>query len=366
MKSVKELKDLSGKVVLVRVDFNIENIHDALRLERSVPTISYLLGQGAVVLLISHRGRPNGNVVPALSMEFAIPFLQERVSKSTSFIANFDFETIKKDLASAVPGSLWLLENIRFLAKEETLNAELAKKLASLGHYYVNDCFAVDHHPATSITLLPEHLPAYSGLLVEEEVLQLGKLLHASDHPFVVVIGGGKAADKFAMMHHLYDKADIFLVGGILANTFFKARGDDMHASIVDDNILPEVKKYLNDPKIVLPTDWITNEDGKILDLGPNSAADFAQKIAGAKLVVWNGPMGYFEDHRYRAGSLAIAEAIAKSSAFSVVGGGETTQFILESKMEHQFGFLSTGGGAMLAFLSGKHLPGLEALEAKY
>jgi 3-phosphoglycerate kinase len=363
MHSIKELKDLSGKVVLVRVDFNIENIHDALRLERSVPTISYLIEQGAVVLLMSHRGRPNGNVVPALSMEFVLPFLKERISKSVNFVPNFDFDSLKKELSSAVPGSLWLLENIRFLPQEEACDMEFAKRLASLGQYYVNDAFAVNHHPATSITLLPTVMKSYVGLLVEEEMKQLSRVLHATEHPFVVVIGGGKAADKFAMLRHLYDKVDLFLVGGILANTFFKARGDAMHASVTDDSILPEVKKYLGDSKIILPTDWISGDDGKILDLGPESAATFAKSIAGAKLVIWNGPMGYFEDPRYRAGSLAIAEAIVGGKAFSVVGGGETTQFILESKMEHKFGFLSTGGGAMLAYLSGKKLPGLEALE---
>ncbi len=363
MKSVRELTNISGKVVLVRVDFNIENIHDALRLDRSVPTISYLLGQGAVVLLISHRGRPKGQVVPALSMRFALPFLKEKISKAVTFVEQLDFDRLKKDLTAAAPGSLWLLENIRFLPQEEACDPEFAKKLAALGDYYVDDAFAVAHHPATSMTLLPQLLPSYGGLLVEQEVEHLSKALQATAHPFVVVIGGGKAEDKFAMLEYLYDKVDQFLVGGILANTFFKARGDEMHASSIDDSILLRVKKYLNDPKIILPTDWVTGDDGKILDLGAQSAIAFAKVIAGAKLVVWSGPLGYFEDQRYRAGSLAIAEAIVASNAFSIVGGGETTQFILESKMENQFGFLSTGGGAMLDFLSGKKLPGLEALE---
>lgn len=364
MKSVRELNNVAGKVVLVRADFNVESAQDAFKLERSLPTIQYLKQQQAIVLLMSHRGRPEGKTVPELSLDFVLPFLRQYVSQHVDLIPHGDMGAIKQRLAAAQPGSVFVLENIRFLPGEEKNDAQLATELASLGQYYVNDAFAVDHHGAVSVSELPKLLPAYAGLLVEEEVTHLSRVMKTSEQPLVVIIGGGgKAGEKFAVIENLYARTTTFLIGGVMANTFLKARGIAIGASQTDETIAASVQKYLHDPKILLPTDWVSNEQGMIMDVGTRTATAFASAVSGAKTVIWNGPLGKFEDPQYRAGSRVLAQAIAQSGAFSVVGGGETTQFLLEEKLEKQFGFLSTGGGAMLAYLAGKPMPGLDALE---
>jgi phosphoglycerate kinase len=363
MRSIREASGLSGKTVLVRVDFNVENAVDTLRLERSLPTMRFLKEQGARVLLISHRGRPAGKVVPELSLDFALPFLKEQLQQEVPLLTGFDFPALKVQLSGVAPGSVAMLENIRFAAGEEAKDPAFAAGLASLGDVYVNDCFAVDHHASVSVSVLPSLLPAYAGLLVEEELGHLSRVMQSPAQPLAVVVGGGKADDKFDVIENLYGATQTFLVGGVLANTFLKARGEAIDGSSVDDALLERVRKYLDDPKIVLPLDWVKAEDGRIADVGPQTAQRFSALLQGAKTVIWNGPLGIFEQPHFRKGTRAVADAISQSGAFSVVGGGETTQFILEEKMQDKFSFLSTGGGAMLAFLAGKKLPGLEALK---
>lgn len=364
MRSIKEANDLVGKTVLMRVDFNVEVAEDALKLEKSLPTINYLLGQKVKLVLMSHRGRPAGEVKPELSLDFVLPFLREKASPSVAFLSDFNFPKIKEQIAAAPAGSLFLLENIRFAAGEESEDAAFAQGLASLGEIYVNDAFAVNHHASVSVSDLAKLLPAYAGFLVAEEVQHLSKVLSDSSLPMVVIIGGGaKAGEKFAVIKNLYAHATTFLIGGVMANTFCKARGVDMGDSQIDYTITEDVAEYLNDPKIVLPTDFVFDEKMRAFDLGPESAKKYTEIIATAKTVIWNGTMGMFEDPKYRAGSLAVAQAIAASGAFSVVGGGETTEFILEEKMQDKFSFLSTGGGAMLAYLAGKPMPGLEGIK---
>ena len=364
MRSIREVPDLAGKTVLMRVDFNLESADDALKLEKSLPTIKYLLDKNVKLVLVSHRGRPAGKVVPELSLDFALPFLRERVSPQATLFQNFDFSDIGAQVVAAPAGSLFVLENIRFAPGEEAEDAEFAKGLASLGDIYVNDAFAVDHHASVSVSGLAKLLPAYAGFLVEDEVKHLSRVLTEAEQPMVVIIGGGaKAGEKFAVIKNLYDRASVFLIGGVMANTFLKARGADMGNSQTDDTITADVANYLHDPKIVVPTDFVFDEKKRALDLGPESAKQYAQVIASAKTVIWNGTMGMFEDPKYRDGSLAIAQAIAGSGAFSVLGGGETTQFILQEKMADKFSFLSTGGGAMLAYLAGKPMPGLDAIK---
>lgn len=363
MRSIKEAKDLAGKTVLMRVDFNLETADDALRLEKSLPTIKYLLNEKVKLVLMSHRGRPAGKVVPELSLDFALPFLRENVSPQVTLLTDWDFVAIRSEIAAAPSGSLFVLENIRFAPGEEANDTEFAQGLASLGDIYVNDAFATDHHASVSVSGLAKLLPSYAGFLVEEEVGHLSHVMTKAEKPLVVIIGGGaKAGEKFAVIKKLYDQADVFLIGGVMANTFLKARGVDMGSSQIDETITTEVTEYLHDPKILLPTDFVFDEKKRALDLGPESAKQYAEVIASAKTIIWNGTMGMFEDARYRAGSLAIAKAIIASGAFSVVGGGETTEFILEEKLSKDFSFLSTGGGAMLAFLAGKPMPGIEAL----
>ncbi len=369
IRSVESLKNLAGKTVLLRVDFNVETPRDALRLTRSLPTIKYLLGQRARVVLISHRGRPEGSVTPELSLKILLPFLRRRASQSIFLFDHFNFGHIRAQVAASRPGSLFMLENIRFLSGEENENAAarrtLAAQLASLGDYYVNDAFAVCHRAGASITELPQLLPCYAGFIVQEEVEKLSMVLRKPKQPLVVIVGGGKAKDKFAVINNLHRKADHFLVGGVLANTFLKMRGVDVGYSAIDASLAQDVKRSLKDKKITLPVDWIIGDTGKISDIGSLTATAFSEIIRSAKTIVWNGPMGIFENPRYRAGSLAIAKAIAKSKAFSIIGGGETTQFIDQSRMADKFDFLSTGGGAMLELLAGKKLPGIEALKRK-
>jgi len=230
-----------------------------------------------------------------------------------------------------------------------------------LGDIYVNDAFG-SWHPGASVTELPKLLPAYAGLLMEAELEHLNHVMDGAPTPRIVILGGGKAADKFSVIKNLYDRTDAFLIGGILANTFLKARGMDVGSSVIDEEIVEQVNSFSSDAKIILPIDFIKDAEGKILDIGPESRKLFSEHVAVSKTVIWNGPLGYFEDPAFRAGSERIAKVIADTSNCAVVGGGETTQLILEMGMSNAFTWLSTGGGAMLAFLAGKRLAGLEAL----
>lgn len=361
MKLIKSVKNLKGKIVLLRSDLNVESDKDALKLQEAVPTIKHLIKNKAITIVMSHRGRPK-HIDPKLSLTFALPFFKKYVSKDTRFLPAFNFSSIREELRDAKPGSVFLLENVRFHPGEDKEDEAFSYDLASLGDIYVYDAFA-SWRPGASVTVLPKLLPAYAGLLVEKEVKHLSKVMNNPKSPLVVIMGGGaKAIDKFDVIRHLHTKASAFLLGGIIANTFLKAKGVDINGSIIEPALIEPVKDFLHDKKIYLPHDWISDREGKIGDLGPLSAASYQEVIKTAGTVIWNGPMGIFEDKRYRAGSLAIAKAIVKSSAFSVIGGGETTQFILQSKLANKIDFLSTGGGAMLAYLAGKKMPALEAL----
>lgn len=361
------MPNVHGKTVLVRVDFNVETARDSLRLERSLKTIKHLLAARARVVLLSHRGRPEGGIVPELSLRCLMPFLKRRASQSIFLFDHFNFDHIRAQVSAARPGSLFMLENIRFRSGEESddllARKKLAEQLASLGDYYVNDAFAVCHRAGASITELPKLLPSYAGFLVSEEVAQLSQVLKKPKKPLVIIVGGGKASDKFAVIKNMYAQADRFLVGGVLANTFFREKGIDTGYSAIDSKIAPAVRKMLNDKKIILPVDWMTERRGKICDIGPLASKQFEEVIKNAKTIIWNGPPGIFEDADCRTGTAGIARAIIKSKAFSVVGGGETTQYLSQARLVDKFNFVSTGGGAMLDFLAGKKLPGLEVLK---
>ena len=366
MHMLREAGSLRGKVVLLRVDFNVEGTADALRLERSLPTLAALHRRGAITVIISHRGRPGGTSVPVLSLRFAVPFLEKRVTPRVFFIEHAARAHLADHIKAARPGDILLLENIRFVPEEESSRLadrlRLAHQLAAAADIYINDAFAVAHRDGASITELPRLLPSYAGLLIEKELAHLDRLLHHPPKPLVVVIAGGKAADKFEMLKNLHSHASMFLVGGVLANTFLAARGERVVTSSIDESLIMEVRRFAHDKKIITPIDFVKNSHGRILDVGPKTVALFSEHIHTARTIIWNGPLGFFEDSRYRSGTAGIASSIAHARAFSVVGGGETTQFLLEERLDAEFGFLSTGGGAMLAYLAGKKLPGLEAL----
>lgn len=312
MKPVQKLKNLRGKRVLVRVDFNVESEEDALRLTKSLPTIQYLRKQGAIVLLVSHRGKPKGKVVPELSLRFAARFLKRHIA-ATVFLSGSDIMAHQKKIATAKNGTVFLFENIRFLKEEEACNPAFAKKLAGYADYYVNDAFAVSHRKGASLTLLPKLLPAYAGILLQEEIAQLSRLMKKPKHPFVVILAGGKASDKFSVIEKLYDVADQFLIGGVLANTFFAAQGMPVDGSVVDKDLLDKVGDYFNDEKISLPLDWLSDENGKIVDIGEMTRGYYRAAIEDAKTVVWSGPLGIFEEARSREGSASIARAVAEN-----------------------------------------------------
>jgi phosphoglycerate kinase len=355
-------KDLSKEVVLVRVDFNVEPTGDSLRLRSALPTVKYLLDKNARVVLLSHKGRPAG-CDESLTLRDAGVEFGRILGRPVQFLTGFDFQNLKREIQKSSSGTVMLLENLRFNPGEEKNDRGFANQLASLGTMFVNDAFAVSHRANASVAAITEFLPSYAGLRFSEEITILARVMKRPAHPLIIIIGGAKAADKLGMIDYFWEKADWFILGGGPANTVLKAKGVDIQSSIHDADNLEFAKKLARSEKMLTPHDWISG-DRKILDIGPSSVRRFGQLIAEAKTIIWNGPMGQFEDPRYRAGSAGIAAAIAKSGAFSVVGGGETVELITELGLEKKFSFLSTGGGAMLQFLAGKKLPGLEALNS--
>lgn len=318
---------------LVRVDFNVESARDALRLEASLPTIKQLLDKkGARIVILSHRGRPNGRNKVGLSLREFLPFLRRHLRQKVVFL---------KDIPAKLPtGRIFLLENLRFWPGEEKNDLQFAKKLAHLGDRYINNAFAVSHRKNASITQLPKLLPASMGLLLEKEIKVLSKIMKKPKRPLVLIFGGSKIEDKLPVIKYLLPKTNKVLLG----------------SSILNNSKLP------NSSKLVKPIDWI-GEEKWAYDIGPLTVIKYKEIIQKAKTVIWNGPVGNFENPKYAAGSIAIAHIIADSRAFSVIGGGETTQLIRHLGLERKIGFLSTGGGAMLELLSGKKLPGIEALQ---
>ncbi len=344
MKFLKDLakKNLTGKVCLLRVDFNVESTKDALRLEASLPTMKWLLAKGARLVILSHRGRPRvsskysvlsiKDFDAELSLEPFARFLEKNLKEKVEFLS---------DIPGNLPsGKVILLENLRFWPEEERDDVKFAHRLASLGDFYVNDAFAVCHRKNSSVTQLPKLLPSYAGLLLEKEIKTLSAAMKNPKKPLVLIFGGAKVVDKLPVIKNLLNKATKVLIGSSALN---------------NPDQLPE------SDKIVKPIDWV-KKDNLALDIGPLTAELFIKEIKKAKTIIWNGPVGKFEDKKYLVGSRALAKAVAASKAFSIVGGGETTQLILELGLRKKIGFLSTGGGAMLELLAGVKLPGIEVL----
>ena len=325
-------KEISGKVAILRTDLNIQGIEDAYRLEAALPTIQFLLKRRVRVIVISHRGRPNGRD-SNLSLNLVVPFLEKRLRKIPVFF---------RDIPEVLPeGSLFLIENLRFWAGEETGNEEFVKKLASLADFYVNDAFAASHRSDASITKLPKFLPAYGGLLLEKEIVTLSRVMKSPQKPLILIFGGLKIGEKISVIKHFLKKAKAVLL-----------RSSSLNIRLLS----------LKSKKILKPVDWV-GANGSVLDIGKETVEKYLDVIKKAKTIIWNGPVGKFEDSQYAAGSVAVANAVARSKAFSVIGGGETTQLVSRLGLLKKFSFVSTGGGAMLKFLAGHELPGLTALE---
>ncbi|MDP3880660.1 MAG: phosphoglycerate kinase [bacterium] len=365
MKYLKNLRNFEGKIALVRSSLNVEDIKNSLRLEKSLDTLNFLKKGGAKIIIIGHRGRPHGHVSKDFTLLHLMPFFKKNLTRSIHFFDHFNPRAIRAKVKKSKNGSVFLLENIRFNIGEEKNDKTFAHQLAGLGDFYVNDDFSTSHREHASIAAITKHLPGFAGLALEKEIEELDGVMKRPKKPLVVILAGGKAFDKFSVVEHLYDKAGKFLIGGVIANTILVAKGEDVANSVVDHKLLPSLKeKHLRMRKLILPSDFI-KEKNKILDIGPKSQGEFARHIKGAGTVIWAGPMGFFENPLYRGGSEAVAKAIAKSNAYSIIGGGETSSLIVDMKLENKVNFLSTGGGAMLAYLAGKPMPGITALEKR-
>jgi phosphoglycerate kinase len=380
--------DLSGKRALVRVDFNVPLkdgvIGDDTRIRGAIPTIQHLLGAGASVVLMSHLGRPKG-VDPSQSLKPVVARLSELVGKPVAFANDCVGPEVEAQAAALKPGELLLLENLRFHKAEEKNDPEFAKQLARLGDVYVLDAFGSAHRAHASVEAVTHFLPAAAGLLMQKEIDFLGKVISAPERPLVAIIGGAKISDKLPVINNLIDKVDKLLIGGGMANTFLKAQGYELGASLVEDESLDAARELLAccSGKLMLPVDVViadkfapdaetaTVSIGKItpgwmaLDIGPHTQEHYRKALEDAKMIVWNGPMGVFEMPKFAAGTNAVAQAVAAADAISVIGGGDSVAAIEQAGLADQVSHISTGGGASLEFLEGKTLPGVAALPDK-
>lgn len=387
-KMVTDLQ-VKEKTVLVRVDFNVPiedgKVGDDTRIQAALPTIQYLLDQGAAVILCSHLGRPKGEVKPELSLKPVAEYLSTLLDAPVKFAEDCIGEKAEAAASELVSGEVLVLENTRFHAGEKKNDPEMAKGLASLADVFVNDAFGTAHRAHASNVGVAAFLPAAAGFLLEKEIKYLGNTIADPERPFVAILGGAKVSDKIGVIENLLTKADRILIGGGMANTFFKAQGYAMAESLVEEDVLDTAKVLLDKAvdKLVLPVDVViadafaadaesrTMDVGdvpagwRILDIGPKTVAAFEAVIAQAGTVVWNGPMGVFEFDKFAKGTFEVAEKIAQSSAIGIVGGGDSASAMRKAGLEDQITHISTGGGASLEMLEGKELPGLAALEDK-
>lgn len=389
-KTVRDL-DVAGKKVLVRVDFNVPlndkgEITDDTRITASLPTIQYLLEQKAAVILMAHLGRPKGQVKPELSLAPVAKHLGKLLGKKILFAPDCVGEAAQAAASKLKPGHILLLENLRFHKEEEKNDMEFAEKLASLADLYVNDGFGVSHRAHASVEGVTHFLPAAAGFLLEKEIQYVGQVVTNPLHPFVAIIGGAKVSDKIGVISNLLDKVDTLLIGGGMANTFLAAQGYKMGKSLVEEDKLDLAKELLakakkNKVNMLLPTDLVMaaafapdaehvtekvknlNQAYMALDIGAETSKAYAEALADAKMIVWNGPMGVFEMDAFCKGTEAVAKAVAKSRATSIVGGGDSVAAIEKLGLAKRITHISTGGGASLEYLEGKVLPGVAALD---
>jgi len=375
----KQLR-VKGKRVLVRVDFNVPlkkgKVVSDKRIREALPTITYLLKKKAKVILISHLGRPEGVTVDALRMKPVAERLSKLLKKKVIALPDSIGKTVREHVAAMKPGEIVLLENVRFYAEEEQNNAEFAGYLAELGDLYVNDAFGTCHRAHASVDAITRLLPSYSGFLLQKEISMLTPLLSKPKRPFVVLLGGAKIRDKLPVIEKLLKRADAILIGGAMMFTFLAAQGKEIGESLCEPEYFEIARKLLHSKKIILPLDVSTNKGivscdkmkkgMKGLDIGPETEEAYVAIVKEAKTVFWNGPMGLIEQKSFAHGTIAIAKALAKAKAITLIGGGDTLEIIEKLKLEKKYTHLSTGGGATLEFLSGKNLPGLAALDKKH
>ena len=381
--------DLAGRAVVVRVDYNVPLDHGVIgddeRIRASLPTLRALIEGGARVALVTHLGRPDGEVREDLRLDPIAGRLSEVLGRPVRKLDECVGPEVESAVAAGEPGEVFLLENVRFHREETNNDPEFARRLAQVGDLYVNDAFGTVHRSHASTLGITAHLPSYAGLLMQREIEALSRLLDAPKRPYVAVIGGKKAESKLGALRDLLRSVDEVLIGGGVAFSFLRATGAEIGASVVDEGMLDEIRDTLRISEekgrsIILPDDVVAAQrvdaaaetrvvDARAipsgwmgLDIGPKTVERFAERIRQAGTVLWAGPMGAFEVAPFAEGTRAVADAIAESSAFSVVGGGESGEAVTRLGYAERMSYISTGGGACLALLRGKPMPALEAL----
>ncbi|MBN2057449.1 MAG: phosphoglycerate kinase [Candidatus Saganbacteria bacterium] len=389
-------KDLKGKRVFVRCDFNVplddkQNITSDKRIKAAMPTIEYLIKKGARVILASHLGRPKGQAKPEFSLAPVQKSLSKLLGKEIKMAPDCVGPEVKKLVDGLQDGDVILLENLRFHKEEEKNDPKFAKEMASLADIYVSDAFGTVHRAHASTEGITHDLPAYAGFLIEKELEFLGGALTEPKRPFVAIIGGAKISGKLEVLKSLLTKVDKLIVGGGMAYTFFKARGTKVGNSLVEDDLIKDAKEILKtaidrDVPFLLPLDHVVAdkfaEDANVqivprttipdgwmgVDIGPETITKFKNAIKDAKTIVWNGPMGVFEMEKFAKGTIEIAKAVAEATAngaVSVIGGGDSASAVKKAGLADKMSHISTGGGASLEFLEGKVLPGIAVLQDK-
>ncbi|RQD70274.1 MAG: phosphoglycerate kinase [Tindallia sp. MSAO_Bac2] len=393
----RKMKDmnLKGEKVLVRCDFNVPmdktgNITDDSRIKASLPTIKYLLSENASLILMSHLGRPKGEPKKELTLLPVAEKIKELLGCKVYFADDNEVtgKNAKKIAEELKPGEVMLLQNLRFRKEEEKNVNSFTKELASLGTVYVNDAFGTAHRAHCSTTGLADFLPAAMGLLIEKEVDYMGKAMEKPERPFVAILGGAKVSDKIGVIENLIDKVDTLLIGGGMAFTFLKAEGFEIGQSLLEEDKIEMASDLITMAEnkgvdLILPVDVVSAsevsenaryeiaeihqmpENGIGVDIGPKTINLFVERIAGAKTIIWNGPMGVFEIELFSKGTRAVAEAMAKNQGITIVGGGDSAAAVEKMELGKDMAHVSTGGGASLEFLEGKALPGIEAIPDK-
>ncbi|MGG3520838.1 phosphoglycerate kinase [Bacillus pseudomycoides] len=391
-KSIRDV-DLKGKRVFCRVDFNVPmkegKITDETRIRAALPTIQYLVEQGAKVILASHLGRPKGQVVEEMRLTPVAARLGELLGKDVKKADEAFGPAVQEMVAAMNEGDVLVLENVRFYAGEEKNDAELAKEFAALADLFVNDAFGAAHRAHASTAGIADYLPAVSGFLMEKELEVLGKALSNPERPFTAIIGGAKVKDKIGVIRHLLDKVDNLIIGGGLAYTFVKALGHEIGQSLCENDKIDLAKEFMELAKekgvnFYMPVDVVITEEfsetatTKVVgidaipetwegvDIGPKTSEIYADVIKNSKLVVWNGPMGVFEMTPFAEGTKAVGQALADAEGtYSVIGGGDSAAAVEKFGMADKMSHISTGGGASLEFMEGKELPGVVCLNDK-
>ncbi len=381
LRSVKDIKNLKGQRVLLRLDLNIylkdnKVIKDSIwKLEKVLPTLKYLIKKKAKIIIITHLGRPKGRD-SKLSLLIIAKYLSKLIKKEIEFWSA-DFKEYYEDSLALGNGQIAMLENIRYYKGEESNSKRLAKDLSKLGDIYINDAFAVIHRNHASLLAITEYLPSAAGLLLLEEVKILSSINNKKG--LIAILGGAKVKTKIKLLKRFINISDKILLGGVLANTFLKAQGYNMGQSIIEKKSIKVAAKLMN-KKIILPLDFsiasgikdqkyevkdINNIPlrGSALDIGPKTVKEYSKLIKKAKLIIWNGPLGYFENDLFIKGSRKVAKEIIKLKKKAIIGGGETVYLLTKYKLRNKFYFVSTGGGALLSFLEGSRLKSLEKLK---